>query len=68
MDDNRQLRIFYIARVYQLARQFWLAMGEYKKIMDSRDQFGSNHAFVLESERTMTKLRGLLAAKRGNFI
>ena len=31
MDDNRQLRIFYIARVYQLAGQFWLAMSEYKK-------------------------------------
>jgi hypothetical protein len=42
MDDNRQLRIFYLI-------------------------FFSMVLLILESERTMTKLRGLLAAKRGNF-
>lgn len=57
-----------LAKVYQTVGQLWLAMSEYRKIMGSKDELGSNHAFVLESERTMTKLRGLLAAKRGNFI
>jgi len=59
---------FNLARVYQMAGQSWLAMGEYRKIVNSKDGIGSNHILVLESERTMTKLRGLLAAKRGNFI
>lgn len=59
---------FHLAQSYQRAGYLGLAASEYRKIIDSKDELGLGHAFVLESERAMNKLRGLFETKQGNFI
>ncbi len=47
---------FYLAQSYRRAGYLGLAASEYKKIADSKSELGSNHAFVLESERAIQDL------------
>jgi tetratricopeptide (TPR) repeat protein len=54
---------FYLAQVYQIAGHLGLALNEYKKIADLKDEFGSNHPFVLESERAVGELTKRLSVK-----
>ncbi len=59
---------FYLAQNYERVGYLGLALGEYWNIIRLKNELGHNHALVLESERAMNKLRGLIEAKRGNFI
>ncbi len=47
---------FYLAKSYQKAGYPGLAMSEYRKIVDSKDELGPNHTFVLESARVVEDL------------
>jgi hypothetical protein len=40
-----------------MAGHLGLALNEYKKIVDLKDQFGATHPFVLESERAVKELK-----------
>ena len=48
---------FNLAQLYQMAGHLGLALNEYKKIVGSKNQFGSTHLFVLESERAVEELK-----------
>ena len=48
---------FNLAQVYQMAGYLGLALNEYKKIVGLKNQFGSTHLFVLESERAVEELK-----------
>ncbi len=54
---------FNLARIYQKMGHLGLAISEYKKIINLKDELGSNHAFVVESERAIEELPKLM---RGN--
>jgi tetratricopeptide (TPR) repeat protein len=53
---------FNLARIYQKVGHFGLALSEYKKIVNLKDELGRNHAFVVESERAIGELTKLLKA------
>lgn len=54
---------FNLAKVYQMVGQLGLAMSEYHKIKDLKDELGPNHVFVLESERAIEELKERLSIK-----
>lgn len=47
---------FNLARVYQKVGHFGLALSEYKKIANLKDELGPNHALIIESERAIEEL------------
>jgi tetratricopeptide (TPR) repeat protein len=51
---------FNLARIYQKAGHLSLAFIEYKRILKLKDELGSNHAFVVESERAIQEIKELL--------
>jgi Tfp pilus assembly protein PilF len=51
---------FNLARIYQKKGYLGLATTEYKKIIALKDELGSNHAFVVESERAIEELPKLM--------
>jgi len=58
---------FNLARIYQKVGLVGLAMGEYHKIIDSKNKFGPNHGFVLESRKATEELRQILSTERSNY-
>jgi tetratricopeptide (TPR) repeat protein len=54
---------FNLARLYEKAGPLGLALSEYKKIVNLRDELGSNHALVIESERAIEELPSLMKGK-----
>jgi len=55
---------FNLARIYQMAGHLGLALHEYNKLRSLRDDLGSNHLFVLESERAVEELKGMVSEER----
>ena len=55
---------FNLAKVYQIVGQLWLALGEYQNILSFKNEAGSNHIFVLESEIIAEELKKSLLGKR----
>jgi len=51
---------FQLARTYQMAGYIGLALREYDRFRNLRDELGPNHLFVLESERAIEELKGML--------
>lgn len=51
---------FNVAKVYQRAGQYWLAMREYKQIIYLADGLEPNRVFIFESERAIEELTKLL--------
>lgn len=58
---------FNLASVYQMAGQLGLALKEYDKLRNLRDELGSNHIFVLESERIIEQLREIVTEGNEDF-
>ncbi len=54
---------FNLARVCQIAGQLGLALHEYDKLRNLKDEVGPNHVFVLESERAIEGLRRTISAE-----
>ncbi|MDI7258685.1 MAG: hypothetical protein QME90_02060 [Thermodesulfobacteriota bacterium] len=48
---------FSLARIYQKMGHFGLALSEYQKIVDLKNELGRNHVYVLESERSIKELK-----------
>lgn len=48
---------FNLAQVYRMAGHVGLALHEYHRLRNSRNELGPNHVFVLESERAIKELR-----------
>ena len=53
---------FSLARIYQKMGHLGLALSEYKKIANLKDELGPNHPFVVESERAIEELPKLMKA------
>lgn len=51
---------FNLARIYQKEGHFGLALVQYKRILDSKDDLGPNHALIIESERAIQELPRLM--------
>ncbi len=52
---------FHLAQIYRKAGYFGLALNEYQRIMALKDQSGTTHPFVLESERAIGELERMLS-------
>jgi len=52
---------FNLARVYQMGGHLGLALREYHRLGNLRDELGPNHVFVLESERAIHAIRKRLS-------
>lgn len=52
---------FNLAQVYRRVGYLGLALNEYNRIVDLKDQFGATHPFVLESERAVEELKKKLS-------
>jgi tetratricopeptide (TPR) repeat protein len=59
---------FNLARVYQMAGHLGLALHEYNKLRNLRDEIGPNHVFVLESERAIEELREVSSKEKEDFF
>jgi tetratricopeptide (TPR) repeat protein len=44
------------ARIYQKVGHLGLALSEYKKLVNLKDELGPNHALIIESERAIEEL------------
>jgi len=53
----------HLAKVYQMAGQFRLALGEYQKNLNFKNEGGPNRIFILESERIAQELKKSLLGK-----
>jgi len=51
---------FNLARIYQKMGHLGLALSEYKRIVNLKDELGPNNALVIESERAIEELPGLM--------
>ncbi len=47
---------FNLARLYEKVGHFGLALSEYRKIANLKDELGTSHALVIESERAIQTL------------
>lgn len=52
---------FNLAQAYRRVGYLGLALNEYNRIVDLKDQFGATHPFVLESERAVEELKKKLS-------
>ena len=59
---------FNLARVYQMAGQLGLALHEYDKIRNLKNELGPNHPFVLESERSIDALRKIVSDEKEDLF
>jgi hypothetical protein len=54
---------FHLARVYEMVGQVGLALYEYDKLRNLRDELGPTNVFVIESERAIEVLRDVSVRK-----
>lgn len=54
---------FNLARIYERVGYLGLALNEYHKIIDLKDELGDNHPLISEAERAVEDLKKLMLAK-----
>ncbi len=54
---------FNLARIYKRAGYPGLALSEYRKIIDLKEELGTDHPLIFESERAITELKKLISVK-----
>lgn len=54
--------------MYQMAGQLGLALHEYDKLRNAKDELGPNHVFVLELERAIEELREVSSREKEDFF